>query len=246
LPAAPTASAGQRPTPTDPGSTPQASRPPRTTDAPEPTEAVPVTRLRLFAIGLEDPASPDAVDRVIAFTSDSGQQIRIEVTAVSVGDVELCTQDEASDGECLTGSDVALDMMPMARDWQFVLRGATEGVAATVDLDIRFPATAPVVGLRGFRLSGVTGGANGLTAEFNGRAGGPIRFEATWPTPADWLLTIVGRGDPAAPTFDASGDGTSTSASVSTQVAADERYRLEFTSPTGTEEVHFDATVSLP
>jgi hypothetical protein len=243
LPAPATASAGREPT-ADPGSTPPVSRPPRTTVAPEPTGAIPVARLRLLAIGLEDPATPGAIDRMIVLTSGVVGQARVEATGVSVGEVELCVQPEGGEPDCQTGEDVVFDTLPVAASWQVVLRGATEEVAATVDLEIRFPASAATVELRGFRLSGVSGGANGLTLVLGALGTGPLGFEATWPTPADWLLTVA-EGDEAPP-FEASGDATSTSAVASTELAGERRYRLEFTSPTGTEEVHFDATVSLP
>ena len=245
LPAAATASAGREPTPPDLGASPMASGPPPTSVRPEPTPVTQLTRLRLLAIGLEDPASPGAVDRVIAFTSGVAGEARIEAAGISVGEVEVCVQPGGREPSCQAGEEVVFDAIPVASGWEVVLRGATEGVAATVDLDVRFPANAATVELTGFRLSGVSGGANGLTLVLAALGAGPLGFEATWPTPADWLLTVTDGYEAAAP-FEASGDATSTSAIATTELAAERRYRLEFTSPTGTEEIHFDATVSLP
>ncbi len=117
-------------------------------------------------------------------------------------------------------------------------------MAASADLDLRFPHSSPVIELEQFRLSGVMA-ANGLDVQLRGRMGGDFTFSATWSADATYTLTITDEDDPALPPYDFSG-GPSTSANAVVPFLPAHKYLLHFEDEDGFEEVYFSATLTLP
>lgn len=194
-----TASATVEPSTSIPSPSPCCSAPPTATPggsaspSPSPTPAVPVASVVFRGLGLDDPAGPQARQRVILFAGYGPGDLTVKLLKATGGKVAYClhtgTPDRPLGGSaCLRNTSGTLTGHSKAKkslSWTVTLIGSAAGTTPAADLRITWNAVAPRIEILDFRLQGV--GAepfNGVTMELGPRpAAGRLTLEASWSDP---------------------------------------------------------------
>ena len=174
-----------------PSSTP--SEAPTASPGPSATPGVPIARAILRGLGVDDPAGPQARQRVIVFAGDGPGDVTVQLLKTNGSKVHYCLQPGTlakplGSPACLENTRGTLTGHSRARGtftWTAFLIGGAAGGTPAADLLITWNTRAPRLEIVDLRLQGV--GAepyNGLEIQLGKRTGaGEVDLQASWSDP---------------------------------------------------------------
>ena len=261
--ATPTPTASPSPTPRRTATAPPTPPPP----PPLPTPAlrpVPISgataiSVRFVAVGLDDPATTDALKRVIRFTTNRAGTISVSVAETSGGSVEVClgrvvAAAQRTPPSCDSHDDGTLTQPTAAdqQEWALTVAAVDDGETPVTTVTVSFPSTRAAVAISDFVFQGTeTPEYNGFRAELGTRANGSLELDAKWASAEtdatqDYRLSVVDLSDPRAPRYRTA--GTDDRVVRATPVARRHRYevRLANAAPTVATQLKLEAALSWP
>lgn len=160
---------------------------------PSASPAVPVASVVLRGLGLDDPAGPQARQRVIVLASDGPGDMTVKLLSATGGKVAFCLvpgtlAKPLGEPACLksgTGTLTGHSRTAKSFTWTITLIGAADGTTPAADLRITWRSNAPRLEIIDFRLQGVGSEPfNGVNMELGARpAAGRLTLAASWSDP---------------------------------------------------------------
>jgi hypothetical protein len=228
---------------------------PSASPAASPAADVPAARAVIRGLGVDDPDSPQAVPRVIVFTSEGGDDVAVKLQEATGGKVELCLYpgtlaDPLGDPACLKTTGSTLTGRSKGKKpftWTVTVAGVKKGNTPAVDLRLDWAAHAPRLQMDDIRLQG-TGAEpyDGVAVELAPRASaGSVALAGSWGDELPFRARIVDRETDTTLAED-SGDAAGVELSADLEARQRSEVRLAITAPLVATPVLADLVLTWP